>query len=266
MSSLLFVEGISNTDENTWRHHTCPRFSLLKVIRISMRIPEDIIHVLVPLCWRWFEYRWEYLKTSYISSFLFVEGDSNIDENTWRHHTRPRSSLLKVIWITMRMPEDIIHVLVSLCWRWFEYWWEYLKTSYMSSFLFEGDLNIDENTSSILCITSFLFVEGYSNVNENAWSIHCITSFLFVKGYSNVDENTWHIPWITSFLLYRRLFECRWEYLKHTLCNFVSLLSKVIQISMRYFSSHILIFHNLYPPFRLVFLWTPFITHHSFLQ
>ena len=142
ISSFLFIEGDSNRmripDDIVhvlvspfptviWMSmripediKTCHRFSLSKVIRIPMRLPEDIIHVLVSL-FRWlFECRWEYRKTSYMSSFLFVEGYSNADENTWRHHTCSRFTLSKVIRMRMRIPEDIIHVLVSLFRRLFE--------------------------------------------------------------------------------------------------------------------------------------------------
>jgi len=179
MSSFLIFEGYSNADEITWRHHTCPRFSFSMVIRMPMRVPEDIIHVLVSLCRRLFECRWEYLKTSYMFSLHFIEGYSNEDENTWRHHTCSRFSFSKVIWMPIRIPEDIIHVLVSLFWRLFECRWQYLKTSYMSS---------------------FLFVEGYSNTDKNTWSYSNASSFLVVEGDS----------------LYQWTFEYRWEYIKAT--------------------------------------------------
>jgi len=51
---------------------------------------------------------------SYTSSFLLVEGNSNVDENTGRCHTHPRVSLLKLIRISMIIPEDVIHIFVSL--------------------------------------------------------------------------------------------------------------------------------------------------------
>jgi hypothetical protein len=79
----FYVKGDSNANENTWRHYTCPRFFMPKVIQISMRIPEDIIQVLVSSCWRFLECWWEYPKTSYMTSFHHVEGDSDVDENTW---------------------------------------------------------------------------------------------------------------------------------------------------------------------------------------
>ena len=65
-----------------------------------------------------------------MSSFLVAEGDSNVEENTWRHGTCPHFSFPKVIPILRRIPEDVIHVLVSHYRRWFEYWWEYLETSW----------------------------------------------------------------------------------------------------------------------------------------
>ena len=143
MSSFLCVGGDSNVDENTWWHHTCLRFSMSKVIWMLMRIPEDIIYVLASLCRRWFKCRWEYLKTLYMSSDPYVEGDSNVDENTWRNHSCPRFSMSKVIRMSMWIPEDIVHVLAALCRRLFECQWEYLKTSYMSSHLYvEGDFPI----------------------------------------------------------------------------------------------------------------------------
>jgi len=132
-SSFLLVECDSNDDENTWRCHTHPSFSLSKVIWMTMRIPEDAIHNLVSPCWRWLERWWEYLKMPYISLFLLVEGDSNDDENTWRCHTHSHFSLSKVIWMPLRIPENALHILVSPCRRWFECCWEYLKRPYMSS-------------------------------------------------------------------------------------------------------------------------------------
>jgi len=143
MSSFLLIKGKSNVDEKTWRHHTCPSFSLSKVIRIQIRIPEDVTHILVSLSRRWFEYCWEHLKTSYMSLFRFVEGDSNSDENTWRACGVTSFLFVIVIWISMRipednvacpcfswsqvirmsmrMPDDTIRSIVSLCRRWFEY-------------------------------------------------------------------------------------------------------------------------------------------------
>jgi len=115
-----FIEGYSNAAENTWECHTHPRFSLSKGIRMPLRIPENVIHILVSLCRRVFECRWEYLRMSYTSSFLFVEGYSNVVENTWGCHTHPRFSLSKGIRMSLRIPENVIHILVSLCRRVFE--------------------------------------------------------------------------------------------------------------------------------------------------
>jgi len=77
----------------------------------------------------------EYLKTSYMSSFLVLKGNLNSSENTWRHHICLCFSCRKVIRTKLRIPEDIIHVFVSHVERCFEPNWEYLKTSYMASFL-----------------------------------------------------------------------------------------------------------------------------------
>jgi hypothetical protein len=136
MYSFAYVEDDSNYEENYGRHHTCLCFSILKMIRVMKRIPEDIIHVLVSLYLWWFEYRSEYLKTSYMSSFLYLADNSDINGNTWSHHRCRCFSMSKVIWMLMWIPEDIIHVLVSVCRRWFEWRREYPKTTYMSTFLY----------------------------------------------------------------------------------------------------------------------------------
>ena len=265
---------------------------------MSKRLPEDVIHIFVSLCWRLFECWWEYLKMSFTSSFLFVEGYSNVDDITWRWHKDVCFSLLKVIRMLMRIPEDVINIFVSLCRTLFESRREYLKMWYTSSFLLskvirmlmgipedvihilvllgEGYSNVDGNTSrchihlrfscrrlfkyrwdylKMSYTSSFLLsmviwmsmripedvihlfislVEGYSNVDGIPEDdIQIFVSF--VKGYSNVDENTGrchtHLGFSLSKVipmlmripedviqilvsLCRRLFECRWEYLK----------------------------------------------------
>jgi len=77
MSLFLLIEGNSNVTENIWRHLICPRFSWSKVICISMKIPEDIIHVLDSPC------RIEYLDSAYMSWFLLLNilSKVNVDEN-----------------------------------------------------------------------------------------------------------------------------------------------------------------------------------------
>ena len=178
MSSFIFVEGDLTINKHTWRHHTWSRFSLSKVIRISMRIPEDVIHILLSLCWRWFEYQWKYLTMSYTSSFLSLEGDSDIDENTWWHHTGIHFSLSKVIQILKRIPEDIILIFISLYRRWFEYRWEYLNTSYIYSFLLiAGSSNVKGKTlihHTCTCISKLKVVRMSMRIPE--YIIHILIS------------------------------------------------------------------------------------------
>jgi hypothetical protein len=145
---VSLLERYLNVDKNTWWCPTHLRFSLSKVIRMSMRIrrweylkmsytspflllkgirmsmriPEDAIHISISLCHRVFECRWEYLRMAYTSPFLFVEGYSNVDENTWRCHTHLHFSLSKGIQMSMRIPEDATLISISLCWRVFECW------------------------------------------------------------------------------------------------------------------------------------------------
>jgi hypothetical protein len=158
-SSLLFVEGYSNVDENTWEWHTHPRFSLSKGIRILMRIPENAVHILISLCRRVFECRWEYVRMPYTSSLLFVEGYSNVAENTWECYTHPRFSLSKGIRMSLRIPENAIHILVSLYRRVFECWLDYLKIQHASSFRIS--MNVFCNILSQLLMLRILLI--YSN-------------------------------------------------------------------------------------------------------
>jgi len=140
---VSLIEGDSNVNENTWRCYTHSRFSWSKVIRMTIRIPEDVKHILVSLGPRLLECQWEYLTMSYTSSFLLVEGYSNVDENTWRCHTHPRFSWSIVIRMSMRIPEDVIHILIA--------------------------------------IFSFLLVEGHLNVDENTWRCHTHSRFSWSK-------------------------------------------------------------------------------------
>ena len=103
----------------------CPRFSLSKGIRMLLRIPKNNI-----ACPRFslskgirifIENTWEQRS---LSSLLFIEGYSNADENIWECHTHPRFSLSKDIRMPMRIPENVIHILVSLYRRVFECRWD----------------------------------------------------------------------------------------------------------------------------------------------
>jgi len=98
-SLILFVEDDSNMHEDTSSILCITLCVLSKVVWISIRIPEDVIRILVSLCRRWFEYRFQYLRMWYTSLLLFVDGDSIIDGNTWWCHTHTCFSSSKVIWI-----------------------------------------------------------------------------------------------------------------------------------------------------------------------
>jgi len=219
--------------KTSWRHHTCPRFSMSKVVQISMTIPEDGIHIFVSPCQRWFEYQWEYLKMPYTSSFLLVEGNSNISENTWRHHMWLCFSSLKVIRISVRMLEETLQMFISSCRRWFEDRWQYLKMAATFSFLLvKGDLNINENTWRCHKYLRFPHRRWFEYGREY-WKLPYTSSFLPVEGDSNIDENSawWDknhclsmskVIWLSMIIPKdaihiflspcRRWFEYRWEY------------------------------------------------------
>ena len=145
VSSLSLIKGVLNRSENSWRHHSNDFFACRKVIRISMRIPEDTLrHLCFPCCkiiWILNENTWrlrtlsllllvkddwnvnEKEKIQYISvsSYLLVEDDSNVNENIWRSSISPflyvgrwtevevsLLSLIKVVRMEVRIPEDSV--------------------------------------------------------------------------------------------------------------------------------------------------------------
>jgi hypothetical protein len=98
----------------------------------------------------------------------------------------------------MSTPENIIHVLTSLVEGYSNIWWEYLRTSYMSSLLLSKVIRIfNENCTehhTCPCISGRRWFEYLMRIPENI--IHVLASC--VEGDSNIWWEYHTCPFFSS--------------------------------------------------------------------